>query len=80
MLAELGTCTSTDVQLETLANGVHLATYDTGGSEGRGAIWFAANEDRAGLVAVERADRPMPTGVREDVADALHEILQLPWE
>ena len=31
------------------------------------------------MVAVERADRPMPPGVREDVADALHEILHLPW-
>jgi hypothetical protein len=80
VLDELRACTSTDVQLETLPNGVHLATYDTGGPEPENAIWLAANGDRAGMVAVERADRPMPASARQDVADALMEILEKPWE
>ena len=80
ILDELRACASTDVRLETLPNGVHLATYDTGGPEPENAIWLAANGDRAGMVAVERADRPMPASARQDVADALYEILHLPWE
>ena len=79
MLDELRTCRTGGMQVETLPNGIHVATYDVGGDEGRGALWFAANGDRAGLVAVDGADRPMPMGVREDVADALHTILRLPW-
>ena len=79
VLDELRACTSTDVRLATLPNGVHVATYDTGGPEPENAIWLAANGDRAGMVAVERAAGPMPPGVREDVAEALHEILHLPW-
>lgn len=79
MLEQLGGCSyPTDLQLETLPNGVHLATFDTGGSEGKGAIWFAANGDRAGLVGMDGADRPMPASARQDVADALFEILHLP--
>lgn len=80
MLAELRGCVGVDMVVETLPNGVHLATYDTGGDDGRGALWFAASADRAGLVAVDGADRPMPMGAREDVADALYTILRLPWE
>lgn len=80
MLAELRACTDAGMEVETLPNGVHLATYDTGGAAGRGALWFAASGDRAGLFGVDGADRPMPVGVREDVADALHTILRLPWE
>ena len=80
VLDELRACTSTEVTIETLPNGVHVATYDTGGPEPENAIWLAANGDRAGMVAVERADRPLPDSVRQDVADALHEILHLRWE
>ena len=80
VLEQLRTCTSTEVRLETLPNGVHLATYDTGGPEPENAIWLAANGDRAGMVAVERADRPMPASARQDVADALLEILHTPWD
>ncbi len=80
MVEQFRTCSRGDVQLETLPNGVHLATYDLGGAEGRGALWFGAFGDRAGFVGVSRADRPMPTGVREDVAEALHAILRVPWE
>ncbi|RYB95133.1 hypothetical protein EUA93_12735 [Nocardioides oleivorans] len=79
VLDMLRACTTAEVRLETLPNGVHLATYDTGGPEPFNAIWLAANGDRAGMVAVERADRPMPQSARQDVADALHEILHLPW-
>lgn len=80
MVHQFRTCSRGDVQLGTLPNGVHLATYDLGGPEGRGALWFAANGDRAGFVGVSRADRRMPLGVREDVGDALHTILRLPWD
>ncbi|RYB88688.1 hypothetical protein EUA06_19530 [Nocardioides glacieisoli] len=80
VLDELRACTSTEVTIETLPNGVHVATYDTGGPEPENAIWLAANGDRAGMVAVERADRPLPESARQDVADALHEILHLRWE
>ncbi|MDR7252709.1 hypothetical protein J2X46_001685 [Nocardioides sp. BE266] len=80
VLDQLRACSSTEVTLETLPNGVHLATYDTGGAEPENAIWVAANGDRAGMVAVERADRPMPASARQDVADALYEILHKPWE
>ena len=80
VLDQLRACSSTDVEVETLPNGVHVATYDTGGPEPDNAIWLAANGDRAGMVAVERADRPLPAGVRDDVAAALLEILHKPWE
>ena len=80
MLNELRTCTTGGMAVETLPNGVHLATYDTGGDDGRGALWFGASGDRAGLIAVDGADRPMPMGAREDVADALYAILRLPWD
>ena len=79
VLDQLRACSSTDVTIETLPNGVHVATYDTGGPEPDNAIWLAANGDRAGMVAVERADRPLPQGVRDDVAEALLEILHKPW-
>ncbi|GAA1943939.1 hypothetical protein [Nocardioides hwasunensis] len=79
VLDQLRACSSPDVRIETLPNGVHVATYDTGGPEPDNAIWIAANGDRAGMVAVERTDRPLPAGVRDDVADALFEILHLPW-
>lgn len=80
MLAELRGCQEAGMSLEMLPNGVHLATYDLGGDAGRGALWFATYGDRAGLVGVDGADRPMPMGAREDVADALRTILLLPWE
>jgi hypothetical protein len=31
------------------------------------------------MIAVERADRPLPAGVGDDVAAAHHEILHNPW-
>jgi len=80
VLDQLRACTSSVVEIETLPNGVHVATYDTGGPEPDNAIWVAANGDRAGMIAVERADRALPDAVRQDVADALHEILHLPWD
>jgi hypothetical protein len=80
VLDRLRACSSSDVTLETLPNGVHVATYDTGGPEPENAIWLAAIGDRAGMIAVERADRPLPAGVRDDVAAALLEILHKPWE
>ncbi|RYC13281.1 hypothetical protein [Nocardioides zhouii] len=80
MLDELRSCRTGGMQVETLPNGVHVVTYDVGGEDGRGAIWFASNGDRAGLIAVDGANRPMPMDVREDVADLLYEILRLPWD
>lgn len=80
MLAELRACRDAQMRVATLANDVHVATYDTGGAAGRAALWFAAEGDRAALVAVEGADRPMPPGVEEDVADELRAALRLPWE
>lgn len=80
MLSELRACADAGMEVETLPNGVHLATYDTGGGDGRGALWFAVRGDRAGLIGVDGADRPMPMGAREDVADALYTVLRLPWE
>jgi hypothetical protein len=80
VLDQLRACSSTDIRLEALPNGVHLATYDTGGPEPENAIWIAANGDRAGMVAVERAAGPMPASARQDVADALVEILHTPWD
>ena len=80
MLSELRACPDAEMDVDTLPNGVHVATYDTGGGDGRGALWFAAEGDRAGLIAVDGADRPMPMGVRGNVADALYSILRLPWE
>jgi hypothetical protein len=79
MLGELRGCTDADMEVETLPDGVSVATYDVGGGAGRGALWFAAEGDRAGLIGVDGADRPMPVGAREDVADALRTILLLPW-
>lgn len=67
------------MKLETLPGGVHLATYDTGGPEPFNALWVVAEGDRAAMVAVERADRPLPEGVPDDVADAVLEILRTPW-
>ncbi len=80
MLDELRTCTDPRMAVEELPNGVTVVTYDTGGSDGRGALWLAANGDRAGVIGVDSADRPMPIGVREAVADALDTYLQLPWQ
>jgi len=80
MLQQLHTCRTGRMEVQTLPNGIHLATYDAGGEEGRGALWFAVAGDRAGLIGVDGTDRPMPMGVREDVADALYAILRLPWE
>lgn len=80
MLRQLRGCADADMQVELLPNGVHLATYDAGGPHGRGALWFAAEGDRAGFIGVEGADRVMPTGVRHDVADVLVTTLRLPWD
>lgn len=80
MLAELRACRDARMRVETLANGVHVATYDTGGAAGRAALWFAAAGDRAALVAVEGAALPMPVGVEQDVADELWTALRLPWD
>ncbi|MCF6376790.1 hypothetical protein L2K70_04160 [Nocardioides KLBMP 9356] len=80
ILDQLRACDSSDVRLRTLPNGVHVATYDTGGPEPYNALWIAAEGDRAGLVAVERADRALPADVPQDVADALLQILRKPWE
>lgn len=79
MLRQLRGCTDADMHVERLPNGVHLATYDAGGRQGLGALWFAAEGDRAGFVGVEGADRPMPTEVRQGVADVLLSTLRLPW-
>lgn len=79
MLRQLRRCTDADMQVEQLRNGVHLATYDAGGPDGKGALWFAAEGDRAGFVGVEGAGRPMPTEARQDVADVLLATLRLPW-
>lgn len=79
VLDELRACTSSAVELETLPGGVHLATYDTGGPEPFNALWIVAEGDRAAMVAVERADHPLPQGVPDDVADAMLEILRKPW-
>lgn len=80
VLDELRACTSAEVELQTLPGGVHLATYDTGGPEPFNALWIVAEGDRAGMVALERADRPVPEGVPDDVAGALLEILRKPWQ
>lgn len=81
MLEQLEGCSyPEDLQVETLPNGVHLATFDLGGTEGKGAIWFAANGDRAGLVGMDGAADPMPASARQDVAEALDEVLHLPRE
>lgn len=78
MVDELRDCTGPEMTLEGLSNGVTLVTYDTGGPDGRGAIWLSAVGDRAGLVAVDGADRQMPTDVAQDVATVLHTYLRLP--
>jgi hypothetical protein len=80
MLAELRACTDWAMSVEELPNGVFLATYDYGGPDGRGALWLAHNSDRAGVIAVDGADRPMPTGVAQGVADSLYASLRLPWD
>lgn len=53
MLRQLRDCADADMRVELLPNGVHLATYDAGGPHGRGALWFAADGDRAGFIGVE---------------------------
>ncbi|CAM3689032.1 hypothetical protein [Nocardioides zeicaulis] len=80
VLDQLRACTSSEVELRTLPGGVHLATYDTGGPEPFNALWVVAEGDRAGMVAVERADRPLPADVAADVSDAMLQILRTPWE
>lgn len=76
----LRACTSPSMTVETLSGGVTLATWGTGGPEGRGAVWLLAIGDRTGVVAVDGADRPMPSGVAEGVAQVLGDYLRLPWE
>ncbi|HSU03808.1 MAG TPA: hypothetical protein VLK03_14755 [Nocardioides sp.] len=80
MLAELRACTDWAMSVEELPNGVFLATYDYGGPDGRGALWLAHSGDRAGVIGVDGADRPMPTGVAQAVADSLYAQLRQPWD
>jgi hypothetical protein len=80
MLDELRACVDPAMSVVELPNGVTLVTYDHGGSDGHGALWLAANGDRAGVIGVDGADRPMPMGADEDVADVLHTWLRLPWQ
>jgi hypothetical protein len=79
MVEELRTCDDFSMEVEELADGVVLATYDYGGPDGHGALWLAAHGDRAGVVGVDGAAGPMPAGVDEAVAAVLDEWLGLPW-
>ena len=80
MLAELRACADPAMDVEELPNGVTVVTYDYGTADGRGALWLAENGDRAGVIGVDGADRPMPMGVDEDVAQVLYTWLRLPWD
>lgn len=80
MIDELRACRDPVIDVEALADGVTMVTYDYGTPEGRGALWLAANGDRAGVIGVDGVNRPMPQAVAEDVAEVLHTYLQLPWE
>ena len=79
MVEELRSCTDFAMDVEQLRNGVYLATYAYG-EDGRGALWLADNGDRAGVIGVDGADRPMPMGVDEGVAKVLYMWLRLPWD
>jgi hypothetical protein len=80
MLDELRACVDSAMSVDELPNGVTLVTYDYGAPEGRGALWLAENGDRAGAIGVDGADRPMPRGVGEAVAEVLHTHLRLAWD
>lgn len=80
MLKELRACTDLDIEIQALRHGVTVVTYDYGTPDGRGALWLAANGDRAAVIGVDGADRPMPMGVDEDVAQVLSTWLRLPWD
>jgi hypothetical protein len=67
------------VIVPVLAIALGLAGCPSEAPEPENAIWIAANGDRAGMVGVERAAGPMPASARQDVADALVEILHTPW-
>lgn len=78
-LEQLRGCQSTRTTERTLADGVVLVTYDRGGEAGHGAVWLAANEDRAMVVAVDGADRALPADAAPAVAGWLTDVLALPW-
>jgi hypothetical protein len=79
MVEELRTCDDVSMEVEELADGVVLATYDYGGPDGHGALWLAARGDRAGVVGVDGAAGPMPASAHEAVAEVLDGWLSLPW-
>ena len=80
MLDELGSCRDPRMSIEQLDGGDTLVTYDYGSADGKGALWLAAVADRAGVVSVDGANRPMPDGSAEDVAAVLSGWLRLPWD
>lgn len=80
MLDELRACADPAMSVDQLADGVTLVTYDYDGPGGHGALWLAANGDRAGVIGVDRADKAMPTGAAEMVADLLRTYLQQSWD
>ena len=80
MLEELRSCTEPRMSVSTVAKGVTLVTYDSGGAAGHGAVWLHAVGDRAMVMAVDGAAEPMPGGVADGVADVMDDWLHLPWD
>ncbi len=80
MLDQLRSCAEVAMSVSTVAHGVALVTYDSGGADGNGALWLHAVGDRAMATAVSGAAEPMPDGVADDVAGVMDDWLHLPWD
>ncbi|MBL0749819.1 hypothetical protein [Nocardioides baculatus] len=80
MLDELRSCTDPRMSVATVAAGVTLVTYDSGGDDGHGALWLHAVGDRAMVTGVTGAADAMPAGVADDVARVMDDWLRIPWE
>lgn len=80
MLDELRSCTDVTMSVSAVADDATLVTYDSGGTDGKGALWLLAVGDRAMAMAVTGAADPMPAGVADDVAHVMDDWLRIPWE
>lgn len=80
MLDQLRSCSDPQMSVTTVADGVTLVTYDSGGEVGHGALWLHAVGDRAMVTGVTGAADAMPARVADDVARVMDDWLQIPWK
>lgn len=74
-LEGLRRCQSVRMVERSLGGGVTLVVWDRGGQAGHGAVWLAAGEDRAVLVAADGRGTSVPLTAAREVAELVREVL-----